>query len=72
MQGQHQRKQELCGIGNLISNWGEVFAACSIPEKKVLLSKLIEQIDIKENDIRIKFKISMEEFGNSTDSHVPE
>lgn len=57
------KKKDLKSIGNIISNWGELFMACSIAEQKVMLSKLIERIDIKENDIRIKFRISMEEFG---------
>lgn len=57
------KKKDLKSIGGIISNWGELFKACSIPEQKVMLSKLIERIDIKENDIRIKFRISMEEFG---------
>lgn len=57
------KKKDLKSIGSIISNWGELFKACSIAEQKVMLSKLIERIDIKENDIRIKFRISMEEFG---------
>lgn len=65
-------KQDLSEMGSLISNWGELFAECSIPEKKVLLSKLIERIDIKENDIKIRFKINMEEFGKGVDFYVSE
>ena len=57
------KKKDLKSIGSIISDWGELFKACSIPEQKVMLSKLIERIDMKENDIRIKFRISMEEFG---------
>lgn len=57
------KKKDLKSIGNIISNWGELFKACSIPEQKVMLSRLIERIDIKENDIKIKFRISMEEYG---------
>lgn len=57
------KKKDLKSIGSIISNWGELFKACSIAEQKVMLSKLIERIDIKENDIKIKFRISMEEFG---------
>ena len=57
------RKEDLKSAGSIISNWGELFMSCSIAEQKVMLSKLIERIDIKENDIKIKFRISMEEFG---------
>ncbi|MCM1542128.1 MAG: recombinase family protein [Blautia sp.] len=59
------KRKDLKNMGSLISNWGELFMKCSIPEQKVMLSKLIERIDIKENDIRIKFRISMEEFGGN-------
>lgn len=57
------KKKDLQGMGSIISNWGELFKACSMAEQKVMLVKLIERIEIKENDIRIKFRISMEEFG---------
>lgn len=57
------KKKDLQGMGSIISNWGELFKACSMAEQKVMLAKLIERIEIKENDIRIKFRISMEEFG---------
>lgn len=60
------KKKDLKSMGSIISNWGELFKACSIAEQKVMLSKLIERIEIKENDIRIKFRISMEEFGGNT------
>lgn len=55
-----------------ITRWGELFAACSIPEKKVLLSRLIQRIDLRENEIKIRLKITMEEFGDSADSLVSE
>lgn len=57
------KKKDLQSMGSIISNWGELFKACSMAEQKVMLAKLIERIEIKENDIRIKFRISMEEFG---------
>lgn len=57
------KKKDLKNIGNIISNWGELFMECSIPEQKVMLAKLIERIDIKEDTINIKFKIRMEDFG---------
>lgn len=71
------KKKDLHNIGNIISNWGDLFKECSLAEQKVMLSKLIERIDIWESDIKIKFRISMEEFVGtgdsriSTDSNVP-
>ena len=35
-----------------------------------MLSKLIERIDIWESDIKIKFRISMEEFVGTGDSRI--
>ena len=61
------KKKDIKNIGSMISNWGELFMECSIPERKVMLSKLIERIDVKENDIKIKFKISLEEYMGEKD-----
>ena len=55
-------KCDLQLMGNMMINWSEVFLEADIQEKKVLLAKLIERIDVKENDIKIKFKISLEEY----------
>ncbi len=54
--------KDISSIGNIISNWGELFMECSIPEKKVMLARLIERIDILDDDIRIKFKIRLEDY----------
>lgn len=56
------KKKDVKNIGNLISNWGELFQHCSIPEQKVMLAKLIERIDVKKDDIKIKFRISEQEY----------
>lgn len=55
-------QKDISSIGSVISNWGELFMECSIAEKKVMLSKLIERIDILDDDIKIKFKIRLEDY----------
>lgn len=55
-------QKDISSIGSIISNWGEIFMESSIPEKKVMLAKLIERIDILDDNINIKFKISLEEY----------
>lgn len=43
-------------------NWGEEFRKADTPTKKMLLSSLIDKIEVKDNDINIKFKIRTEDF----------
>ncbi len=66
-------QKDISSIGNIVANWGELFMESSIAEKKVMLARLIERIDILDDDIRIKFKISLEDYiGNrprKTDEH---
>ena len=66
-------KKDISSIGSIVSNWGELFMESSIAEKKVMLARLIERIDILDDDIKIKFKISLEDYvGNLpriTDEH---
>lgn len=66
------KKKDLKSMGSIISNWGELFKACSMAEQKVMLAKLVERIDIRENDIRIKFRISMEEFSGNQQGNEQE
>ena len=58
-------KKDISSIGSIISNWGELFMESSVAEKKVMLARLIERIDILDDDIRIKFKISLEDYMES-------
>ncbi|MEE1516586.1 MAG: hypothetical protein UF228_03190, partial [Lachnospiraceae bacterium] len=53
---------DISSLGSIISNWGELFMESSIAEKKVMLARLIERIDILDDDIKIKFKISLEDY----------
>lgn len=45
-----------------IPNWGEEFRNADIATKRMLLSSLIDRIEVKDDDIKIKFKIRLEDF----------
>lgn len=46
----------------MIPNWKEEFQTADTQTKKMLLSSLIDKIEVKDGDINIKFKIRMEDF----------
>ncbi len=45
------------GTGGIISNWGELFMGCSLSERKVMLAKLVERVDIQEGRAKIRFRV---------------
>lgn len=45
-----------------IPTWQEVFLKADVPTKRVLVDKLVERIDIKKNEIIIRFKINFNDF----------
>lgn len=45
-----------------IPTWQDVFLNADIPTKRVLVNKLVERIDIKKNEIVIRFKIKLNDF----------
>lgn len=49
-------------FSRIIPNWEQEFTSSPIHIKKVFLSKIIERIEIKKEEIRIVFKISEEAF----------
>lgn len=46
----------------MVPNWKEEFQNADTQTKKMLLSSLIDKIEVKNNDIHIKFKIRLEDF----------
>lgn len=52
----------------MIPNWKEEFQTADTQSKKMLLSSLIDKIEVKDGDINIKFKIRLEDFINKTAS----
>ncbi len=56
------KNKELKKIGDMIPNWREEFVRSNVHQKKILLAKIIERIDVKRDSLKIKFKISQEAF----------
>lgn len=46
----------------MVPNWKEEFQSADTQTKKMLLSSLIDKIEVKDEDINIKFKIRLEDF----------
>lgn len=46
----------------MVPNWKEEFQNADTQTKKMLLSALIDQIEVKNDDINIKFRIRLEDF----------
>ena len=51
---------------SVIPNWKEEFQSADMATKKMLLSSLIDSIIVKDMDIRIKFKVRLENFFDFT------
>jgi hypothetical protein len=45
----------------LVPNWRAVFASADIATKRMLLSSIIDRIDVGDGDISIKFKIRLDD-----------
>ena len=45
-----------------IPNWKEAFQNADVATKQMLLSSLIDKIEVKDGDIKIKFKIRLEDY----------
>lgn len=56
------RSDELEQFISKAPEWDREFEEASVQEKQMLLSSLIEKIIVKENEIKIKFKIRLEDF----------
>ena len=46
----------------MVPNWKEEFQSANTQTKKMLLSSLIDKIEVKDGNINIKFKIRLEDF----------
>ena len=66
LQGKKQQNQmmskDLEEFISIIPNWKQEFIDADIATKRMLLSSLIDRIEVKDMDIRIKFKIRLEDF----------
>ncbi len=67
-----KRKEEISGklshenrevSSAIITDWGTLFSDCTLPEQKVILSRLIERIEVQEQEITITLRVCPEELG---------
>ncbi len=49
-------------IHQKLPTWKEIFQNTDVSRKRVLVNKLIERIDIRKDNINIRFKINLDEF----------
>ena len=54
----------------MIPNWKEEFQTADTQTKKMLLSSLIDKIEVKDGNINIKFKIRLKDFIHKTSSEA--
>lgn len=54
--------EDLKEIYSRIPSWRDVFMSADSAEKRVLVNKLIERIDIKKDEVIVRFKINLNDF----------
>lgn len=73
-----KRKEEISGklssenrevSSAVITDWGTLFSDCTRPEQKVILSRLIERIEVQEQEMIITLRVCPEELGKSMETH---
>lgn len=57
-----EEQQEFERVIKNIPSWKEVFDQADTGIKRVIINKLIERIDVKGDEIKVRFKISLDEF----------
>lgn len=62
MNDRQGEQQEFEHFIKKIPSWKEVFDQADTATKRVVINKLIEKIDIKRDEIKVRFKISLDEF----------
>lgn len=73
-----RRKEEISGklssenrevSSAVITDWGTLFSDCTRPEQKVILSRLIERIEVQEQEMIMTLRVCLEELGKSMETH---
>lgn len=73
-----KRKEEISGklssenrevSSAVITDWGTLFSDCTRPEQKVILSRLIERIEVQEQEMIVTLRVCPEELGKSMETH---
>lgn len=60
---------EIEKIKSFIPNWKDEFDNLDMPEKKMALNKIIKQVNVYREEIRIEFSFNIKEFIDSIKSH---
>lgn len=53
----------------VITDWGTLFSDCTRPEQKVILSRLIERIEVQEQEMIITLRVCPEELEKSMETY---
>ena len=56
------QRREIKQFVHMVPNWKEEFINADVPTKHMLLAAMIDEIEVKDSDIRIKFKIRLDDF----------
>lgn len=73
-----KRKEEISGklspenrevSSAVITDWGTLFSDCTRPEQKVILSRLIERIEVQEQEMIMTLRVCLEELEKSMETH---
>lgn len=56
------QRSEMKQFARMVPNWKEEFINADVPTKHMLLAALIDRIEVMDTDIRIKFKIRLDDF----------
>lgn len=60
------KQKDIKLLNNTIPNWQEEFKLVGVEEKKMLINQIIKDVEVFENEIKIKMKIDFEDFLSKT------
>lgn len=61
------KQKDIKLLNKTIPNWQEEFKLVGVEEKKMLINQIIKDVEVFENEIKIKMKIDFEDFLSKTD-----
>ena len=61
------KQKDIKLLSKTIPNWQEEFKLVGVEEKKMLINQIIKDVEVFENEIKIKMKIDFDDFLSKTD-----
>ena len=61
------KQKDIKLLNKTIPNWQEEFKLVGVEEKKMLINQIIKDVEVFENEIKVKMKIDFEDFLSKTD-----